>query len=83
MSIRTADDILRDCADGRYSFSWDASGNTLFSNTCIAFIAACRDFGRSQLQMFQDDIQALAPVLIAKHGVSPECLDEIYRNHVH
>lgn len=47
----------------------------------IRYCFACKNYASSQLQMFQDDIMALAPKLINR-GVSPEMLDEIYQGHV-
>ena len=47
----------------------------------VRYCFACKNYASSQLQMFKDDIQALAPKLINR-GVSPEVLDEIYQRHL-
>ena len=43
----------------------------------VAFHNACRNWHSSQLQMFKDDMESTAALLINKYGVSPEGLDEI------
>jgi 1,2-phenylacetyl-CoA epoxidase catalytic subunit len=43
----------------------------------VAYINAVRNWHSSQLQMFKDDMESTAALLINKYGVSPEGLDEI------
>lgn len=43
-----------------------------------AFTKACQDYGTSQLQMFQEDVDEFAAQLINRHGIDPEQLDDIY-----
>lgn len=43
-----------------------------------AFTKAAQDYHRSQLQMFQEDADRYAALLINQHGVDPESLDDIY-----
>jgi len=47
----------------------------------VRYCFACKNYGSSSLQVFKDDIMALAPKLINR-GVSPETLDSIYQGHV-
>ena len=42
----------------------------------VAFHNACRNWHSSQLQMFKDDMESTAALLINKYGVSPSSLDE-------
>ena len=42
----------------------------------VAFHNACRNWHSSQLQMFKDDMESTAAILINKYGVSPSSLDE-------
>lgn len=53
---------------------------TRIEELSIQFIYACKNYGSSQLSMFQEDIQRIAPQLVAL-GVSPSTLDEIYTKH--
>ena len=50
------------------------------TNTLLkAFTKAAQDFHTSQLQMFEDDMMEYASKLIIKHGVSPQKLNDIYK----
>ena len=42
----------------------------------VAFHNACRNWHSSQLQMFKDDMESTAALLINKYGVSLSSLDE-------